>query len=317
MVFVSKLRVEQASSEPAYNETIALASSLSPFEGVNSTLVEDVTVLRVSQPVPRVPVLYEPCIVFVVQGTKRGFVGSQRFVYDAKTVLVMSAPIPFECITETSNNGPLIAVYLRIRREIVADLMASIEQTSFLSKPPLHAIESTELDRELADALTRLLRSLRSPDDARVLGKQLIREITYRVLMGKNGNSLRATVNCGGHFSQLCHALQRIHNEYHQPLEVADLARESGMSASIFHLHFKKMTSTSPVQYIKAVRLHNARSLMLRSHLSAGAAAAKVGYKSASQFGREFKRFFGSSPVEEIEKLGAGRDPCLLATKAR
>lgn len=117
--------------------------------------------------------------------------------------------------------------------------------------------------------------------------------------MGKKGNSLRAMVNFGGHLSQLCHALQRIHKGFDRPLEVTDPARESGMSPSVFHLRFKQMTSTSPVQYIKAVRLHNARSPMLRSNLPAGAAAAKVGYKSASQFGREFNRFFGSSPVEE------------------
>jgi AraC-like DNA-binding protein len=300
---MSKQREGSIRPEQAYSEIVALADVLAPVEGVNRTLVDDVTVLRMSKSVPRAPVLYEPSLVFLVQGKKRGYVGSETFGYDPRTVLVISAAIPFECVAEVSHNKPLLSVWVRLRKGVVTDLLANIRESPSILKQRPRAIEATRLDQELSDTLVRLLRSLRSPDDARVLGSQTVREVIYRVLRGIKGGGVQAMVDINGHFAQVYKALQRIHNKYSQPLQVADLARDAGMSVSIFHLHFKQVTSTSPIQYIKGVRMHKARSLMLESNFTASVVAAKVGYKSASQFGREFKRFFGASPVEEVEKV--------------
>ena len=130
----------------------------------------------------------------------------------------------------------------------------------------------------------------------------MVRELIYLVLKSEAGDGIRAMVDVGGAFAQILKALQHINMEYSRSLLVADLARQARMSVSAFHLHFKQVTSTSPVQYIKAVRLHRARALLLRSGVTAGMAATSVGYSSASQFGRDFKRMFGESPARHRAK---------------
>ncbi|MCU1232856.1 MAG: rhaS [Candidatus Solibacter sp.] len=140
----------------------------------------------------------------------------------------------------------------------------------------------------------RLLECLPDPADARILGPQLVREIMYRVLCGEQGGALRAAAALHSRFGQVNRALQRIH---------ADLAETAGMSASAFHRNFKAVTSNSPLQYLKTIRLHKARMLMVYEGLRAGVAAERVGYESPSQFSREFKRLFGESPVESAAAL--------------
>jgi AraC-like DNA-binding protein len=129
-----------------------------------------------------------------------------------------------------------------------------------------------------------------------------VREITYRVLQGNLGHNLRALAAPHSHFGQISRVLQRMHTDYADTYDVEDLAREAGMSVSTFHAHFKAVTSSSPLQYVKNVKLHKARMLMVHEGASAGAAAAEVGYESVSQFSREFKRLFGAGPAAEAKQ---------------
>jgi len=151
----------------------------------------------------------------------------------------------------------------------------------------------------------RLLESLQAPLDCRVLGPQIVREICYRVLCGEQSGALRAVAARRGHFSQISKVLRRIHADYAAALDVESLAREASMSVSTFHQNFRDVTSTSPLQYIKSIRLHKARMLMAQEGLNASVAARQVGYESSSQFSREFKRFFGDTPVEQAAKMRA------------
>jgi AraC-like DNA-binding protein len=162
---------------------------------------------------------------------------------------------------------------------------------------------ASKLDDALGDAVMRLLQALTSPVETRLLGPGILREILFRVLTGEQGGALRAGLAHQTQFAKIGKALRRIHADYHRPIDVATLAREAGMSQAAFHAGFKAVTLTSPIQYLKTTRLHKARLLMVQDGLTAATACGRVGYESTSQFSREFKRFFGRTPVEEAREM--------------
>jgi AraC-like DNA-binding protein len=282
----------------------ALLRSLACREGIQPTLLDGVNLMRVSQPLPRMPVLYEPGIVIVGQGRKRGYLGDQVYTYDAGNYLVLSVPLPFECETEASPEKPLLAVSIRVDLAVLAELLMKMDAGHRSGIPSMpQGIYSTRLDDNLSECTVRLLECLSNRVEARILGPQIVREITYRVLCGEQGGALRAAAALHSRFGQVNQALHRIHSEYACDLSVEELAETAGMSPSAFHQNFKSVTSTSPLQYLKTIRLHKARMLMAYEGLRAGIAAEQVGYESSSQFSREFKRLFGTSPVEETERV--------------
>lgn len=280
-----------------------LIDQLAPAEGYTRSVLEGVTLMRSNQPLAKTPALYEPSIVIVAQGTKRGFHGGQTYVYDAQHYLVLAVPLPFDIETEASPQEPMLGVALRIDPTATAELALAIDESEPQQASRPQTMFATPLDDRIGDATIRLLEALSRPADARVLGPGIVREITYRVLSGEQGGSLRAALMQGSHFSRIAKALRRIHDHYDGELDVATLASEANMSVPAFHIHFKAVTATSPLQYIKAMRLHQARLLMIRNGLSANTASERVGYESASQFSREFKRMFGRSPLEEARHL--------------
>ncbi len=283
-----------------------LLNVLAASEGRHPSILDSVHLMRAEQPMARNPVLQEPCIVIVAQGLKRGYLGDQVFTYDRHNYLVISVPMPFECESEVGPDGPMLAFSIRIDFTVLIELMLKIDHKQIpLDGNGPHGMYSTPLDLSLCEAAVRLLESLASPLDAEVLGPGIIREIIYRVLCGENGASLRALMAVNGHLGQIQRVLNRMHADYSQSFEVADLADEAGMSVSAFHHTFKAVTSTSPLQYLKTIRLHKARMLMVQEGVGVGVAADRVGYESTSQFSREFKRLFGATPLEETGRLRA------------
>jgi AraC-like DNA-binding protein len=284
---------------------VELLNELATQEGTRESTLEGVKLMRVGQTVPRIPVMYEPCIVIVAQGLKRGYLGDQRFVYDGRHYLTLTVPLPFECETEVAEDGPFLAMAIRIELSVLGDLLLKMHPQG---KPTLAAVTessvtATAMDEALSNAGVRLLECLRSPVDAGVLGPHIVREIVYRVLQGRRGGALQSLLEMDGTRMQMHRILHRMHSEYARRLDVTTLAMEAGMSPSALHHHFKALTATSPLQYLKTVRLHKARMLMAQESLAASVAADRVGYESASQFSREFKRMFGFSPVDEAQRL--------------
>jgi len=161
------------------------------------------------------------------------------------------------------------------------------------------------MSEELGGAVIRLLECLRSSLDSHMLGRQTVREIVYRVLQGEQGGALRALASRDENFSRIARVLKHVHAEYATPLTVEELARKAGMSVAAFHHNFKLVTASSPLQYLKRIRLDQARRLMTHDGYNASTAARAVGYESPSQFSREFKRLFGATPVEEAEQTRA------------
>ena len=164
-------------------------------------------------------------------------------------------------------------------------------------------INSAVLSEDILCAAERLLDVMERPLDARILGKQIVREILYYVLTGPCGGALLALVSRQTHFSLISRVLKHIESQYTENLSVDRLAAEANMSVSAFHHNFKAVTSTSPLQYLKNYRLHKARMLMIHDGMKASAAAMRVGYESPSQFSREFKRYFGLTPGEDAARI--------------
>ncbi|MBS4432719.1 AraC family transcriptional regulator [Pectobacterium punjabense] len=274
---------------------------------VTPSLVPQVKILYTEQHHPRVPVMYEPTIVIIFQGKKIGYLGGKTFQYDAENYLLMTVPLPFECETIASVENPLVGMAIRIDIQMLQDLLIDIGDDDSAIRPCSCScgVNSAPLTDEILCAVERLLDAMNNPRDARVLGPTIVREIIYHMLCGESGSALQALVNRHTHFSQITKALRRIENHYADSLNVEQLAAEVNMSVSAFHHNFKAVTNTSPLQYLKSYRLHKARGMMLNDGLRAGVAAARVGYESASQFSREFKRYFGATPGDEVARLKA------------
>lgn len=284
---------------------IELLYRLAPQEGYTQSLLNEVRFMRSDRPLKLTPVLYEPSIVIVCQGRKWGYLGDEVYLYDALHYLVLSVPLPFASDTEASPEEPLLAISIRLDMAVVAELVFMLDQASARSKSTPRGMFSTPLDASMSDSTLRLLEALNSPMEAQVLAPSIVREICYRVLVGEQGGGMRAALAQQGQFGRIAKALHRIHANYAEPLQVGGLASEVGMSTAAFHVHFRAVTQTSPLQYIKSTRLHQARMLMIRDGLPAAAAATRVGYESPSQFSREFKRFFGRPPGEEVREMKA------------
>ncbi|MBP2168283.1 AraC-like DNA-binding protein [Erwinia toletana] len=268
--------------------------------------VKDINLFCASQPSGRTPVMYKPGIVILFQGQKTGYLGTSVFHYDATKYLMLTVPLPFECETFATAEAPLAGLSLHVDTITLQDLLIDIgDDDSFHPQPQTRGIHSSLLTEEMLCACERLLDVMSSPRDARVLGPQIVREILYHVLVGPCGGALLSLISRQTQFSQITRALRRIEHHYTDNLSVELLAAEVNMSVSAFHHNFKAVTSTSPLQYLKSYRLHQARMMMLHDGLKASAAAMKVGYESASQFSREFKRFFGVTPGEEVSRMRA------------
>lgn len=287
---------------------VELLTALVPREGFHATILDGVKLRRSDRNEPRTPVMYEPSVYFVASGRKKGYVGDRCLVYDANNYLVLSVPLPFECEAQTGNGEPLLGLSVRMDIGVISELAASMDGCAAQqSANAVACVCATPLEAALGGAVVRLLECLRSPVEASVLGPLIKREIAYRVLCGPRRDTLLAMLGRNGDESRVHAVLRRIHARYSEPLTVSGLAAEIGMSVSAFHHHFKAVTSTSPLQYLKAIRLHKARMMILHDGLRAAAAADRVGYESTSQFSREFKRLFGHGPGERSSRT----DPIL------
>ena len=283
---------------------IALLHALAPHEGYSLTALPSVRILRSNRALSRTPVLYDPGVVIVCQGRKRGYFGDQIYLYDERHYLAVSVPVPFSMETDATSERPLLALYLHLDFRLAAEVAAQIDRegvAEHMQAP--QSMMSTPMNEAMQASVLRFLEALHKPLEAAVLGPGLLRELYFRVLTGAQGSSMREALAMRGQFGRVGRSIRLIHASYAQPLDVTRLAQEASMSVPSFHSHFKAVTQVSPMQYVKSTRLHQARLLMVRQDLTAEVASHAVGYTSPSQFSREFKRLFGLTPAAEANRM--------------
>jgi AraC-like DNA-binding protein len=292
-------------TDPIQQRMVALLHLLAPNEGYNLTALDSVRLLRSNRALARTPVLYDPGIVIVCQGRKTGYFGDRLYVYDAQHYLAVSVPVPFDMETDASPAQPLLALYLHLDFALAAELTLQIDRHAAGHVAAPQSMMSSPMDADMRASILRFLEALNRPLEAAILGPALLRELYFRVLTGPQGSPLRDALAMKGQYGKIGHALRRIHAGFGEALTLTELAAAAGMSIPSFHTHFKAITQTSPMQYVKSTRLHQARLLMVRQDLTADAASHAVGYTSASQFSREFRRLFGLTPAAETKRMRA------------
>ncbi|MXO65429.1 AraC family transcriptional regulator [Altericroceibacterium endophyticum] len=279
-----------------------LASPLAPQHGYNSTPLPGLRILRSEAMLDDVPVLYRPGAVFVLQGAKQGVLDGQVLRYDVDHYLAVSVPVPFRMTSQASAEHPLLALYFDFDLQLAAEIVSALDRRVG-TRPAERArsLVSSPTEPAIAQLLDRLLRALAQPDELAILGPGLLRELHYRVLVGQQGGALMAALRGDGATTRLVNSLNLIRRRYAEPLTIADLAREAGMSAPSYHAGFKALTGSTPIQYIKAIRLHEARWMIAMRTGPIASIATRVGYASAAHFSRDFKRHFDRNPSEEAE----------------
>jgi hypothetical protein len=251
--------------ESKRRELVELAGLLAPSQGYNSTALAGVRILRTEAVLHDVPVLYKPGAVFVLQGQKQGMLDGEIYLYDEEHYLAVSVPVPFRMESSASAERPLLAVYLEFDMLLAADITSEVGARQPEPRAgKVRSLISSRMEPMIEDVVLRLLRALRDPVELAVLGAGILRELHYRVLVGPQGGAMISALRQQGLSGKIVRSLARLRETYNSEISVAALAREAGMSVPSYHVHFKALTGSTPIQYVKALRLHEARLMIAR-----------------------------------------------------
>ena len=281
-------------------QMVELIRPLIKGDGFYETLIPGVHLFASYKPTPRTPLLYEPMLCIIAQGSKIGFLGDREICYNSGHYLVQTLPLPIEVEVHASEEEPLYGMSVRIDPAMLAELVVDTEviqcSTPDLCPKPMDSVVITE---EMREAVIRLLRALHDPNAAKLMGSSRVREVLFEALQGAQGKALKALINHQGNYSRITQILPQLQSELAEDITVEQLARRANMSVSTFHQHFKQVTRASPLQYIKRLRLLKAQLLLSHDELNVTQTAMAVGYRSVNQFSRDYKRYFGVNPTYE------------------
>jgi len=272
------------------------------IEGDQATQVPGLRLYRRTAPSPCASAAYEPRLIVFVQGQKRINLGKTEYLCDGSSFLLTAIDLPVTSqIVAASAKMPMLALLLDLNMPLVREILSQHEFHLRTEPSDAQGMAVGTTSVELLDACIRLIDLLDTPQDIPFLSGLIQREIIYRLLRSPQGKHLRAIATLGEQSHRTARAVAWLRSNYARPLRVEDLASIAQMGVSTFHHHFRTLTSMSPLQYQKQLRLHVARERMLNDGLDAASAAFNVGYESASQFNREYSRFFGQPPMRDTK----------------
>lgn len=267
-------------------------------EGLTETGIAGVQLFRATQVIPCAPAVYEPCVVAIASGSKEAVLDGTRYVYDNSQYMCCPMSMPVKAGTpDASETNPLYGVYISLNPRVMGEIAIEMENagnTARTATGPVktQAIAQATWDPAFGDALLRLLTLTDNEQDAAVLGDARLRELYYAILKGSAGHVARQAFGVG---NAIARAIAHVSANLDVTVSIEEMAMRAGMSRAVFHRKFKQATTMSPIQFVKTMRLNNA-AMRMRDGLTVSEAAMDVGYVSASQFSREFKRVYGQSP---------------------
>jgi len=309
------------SPDPAHELRLELARKIALFMGsaeLRTTAIPGLMLARRTSPTAPCSMTYEPGVIVIAQGRKRVELGPKTFIYDSSRFLLTSVDLPvLGRVIEASEQVPCLALSLRLEMATVRELLGREEIQVPAAPAGSPGMATGETTAELLGACCRLVDLLNTPRDIPFLSGLIQREIIYRILCSAEGARLRAIATQGEQSHRTAKAVAWIRANYAKPLRVEDLAGAAGMGVSTLHHHFRVLTAMSPLQYQKQLRLQTARGRMLMDGLDAASAAFEVGYESASQFNREYSRFFGRPPMRDVRTLRSPDAPPMESAAGR
>jgi AraC-like DNA-binding protein len=271
--------------------------------GAHATAINPLVFMRECNPATAMQSVTEPLLSIVVQGKKELLLNEETYQYGIAQYLVVTVDLPLSaCAVEATSDQPYLGFKLKLDP---AQLCEIIAQTNLDrgKKESVNGWFISDADPSLIDCAIRLTQLLDTPQDIPFLAPMIIREIYYRLLGGEQGEAVRQIATSGSTMQRIAEVIKQIKADFTKPLRIEELAGQANMSPSSFHRHFKAVTSMSPLQYQKQLRLLSARQMMLAEDADATYTAYQVGYESTSQFSREYSRMFGAPPIRDVERL--------------
>ena len=273
-------------------------------DGTHPTPIPGLSFFRHGSPSTPACAVVKSVFALLVQGAKRVVLADEAYDYDQRHYLITSVDLPLLAqVTEASPEAPYLGLALDLDARQIGELMSKIAPVSPSTAAVSRGLAVSEISLDILDAALRLARLLATPAAIPVLAPLIEQELLYHLLTGEQGGRLRDVAIKGSQSHQISRAIQWIGQRYAQPMVIDELAAAVSMSKSSLHHHFKALTTMSPLQYQKNLRLQEARRLMLVEQLDAASASHRVGYESPSQFSREYRRVFGAPPLKDIAQM--------------
>ena len=309
---IERLSHETASSDSQQRLAISKCEELAALvdrhtdsrgSGAYATAINPLIFMRECDPSIAMRGISEPLLAIVVQGKKEVLLNAEAYQYGVAQYLVVSVDLPMSgCAIKATPAQPYLGFKLKLDPAQLCEIIAQTN-LDMGKKESVRGWFISDAEPELIDCAMRLAKLLETPQDISFLAPMIIREIYYRLLMGEQGEAVRQIATSGSNMQRIAEVIKQIKADFTKPLRIEDLALAANMSLSSFHRHFKEVTSMSPLQYQKQLRLLTARQMMLAENVDATQAAYQVGYESTSQFSREYARMYGAPPIRDIERL--------------
>jgi len=287
-------------------------------DGRHSTAIEGLTLVRSSHPTDPTPGIQQPMFCIVAQGRKQVALGNVSHTYDRSHYLIVSVALPVVTrIMVADPSTPYLCLRVALDPVILSEIVSTSGRLAGdAGSMPRPALQISEMSDDLIAVVTRLMRLLDKPEDIAALAPLAQRELYYRLLTGAQAGTVLQIAAAESKFQQVSRAIAWIREHYARPLSIPQLTFVSRMSKSALHKHFKAVTSMSPLQFQKHIRLQEARRLMIANGLDAASAGFGVGYSSATQFTREYRRMYGQPPARDAIRIRAQAGAATRASAA-